>query len=273
MLAARIALMSSVVVGLSSLAGCQIVPKNQLDAAEAHNRMLLEQKNALLAENENLKTHSHRLEDQVKQAEEELAALDERAGLEHRKLSNYEHEREKLHKHLGGLVHGKSGMPGSLSKRFTQLSRRHEGLDFDPQTGASKLDTDVLFDSGKAEIRRDAYPLLDEFADLLKTPEATELRVMVVGHTDNRRIAKRETREQYPDNWHLASARALAVAEYLQRQGVREEQLGMTAFGKHQPIASNQSAGERQRNRRVEIFVTGRDTPIVGWTETTTDLY
>ena len=259
MLAARTALLPSLAICLTTLAGCQIVPKNQLDAAEAHNHMLLEQKNALLAENENLKTHSHRLEDQVKQAEEELAALDERVGAEGRKVV--------------GAARGGSEMPVGLSKRFLQLSRRHEGMEFDAQTGASKLDTDVLFDSGKAEIRSDAYPLLDEFADLLKSPEARELRVMVVGHTDNRRIAKRDTRERFPDNWHLASARALAVAEYLQDRGVREEQLGMTAFGKHQPIASNQTAAERQRNRRVEIFVTGPNTPIVGWTETTTDLY
>ena len=95
---------------------------------------------------------------------------------------------------------------------------------------------------------------------------------MVVGHTDNRRIAKRE-RASVPDNWHLASARALAVAEYLQSRGVREEQIGMTAFGKHQPIASNHTAGERQRNRRVEIFVTGPNTPIVGWTETAPNSY
>jgi chemotaxis protein MotB len=259
MLAARIALLTSGAVFLTSLAGCQVVPKTQLDAAEAHNRMLQEQKNSLLAENENLKTHSRRLEDQVKQAEEELAALDEQVDGGPRGVAS--------------AVRLQSDMPASLSKRFAQLSSRHEGMEFDAQTGASKLDTDVLFDSGKAEIRADAHPLLDEFADLLKSPEARALRVMVVGHTDNRRIAKRETRERYPDNWHLASARALAVAEYLQSRGVREDQLGMTAFGKHQPIASNHTDAERQLNRRVEIFVTGPNTPIVGWTEGKTDRY
>ncbi|HVX14474.1 MAG TPA: OmpA family protein [Pirellulales bacterium] len=258
MLAARTALLSSFAIGLTALTGCQFVAKSQLDAAEAHNRMLLEQKNAILAENENLKTHSHRLEDQVKQAEEELAALDDQRSDEQRKII---------------AARGVTAMPASLSKRFAQLSRTHEGMEFDDQSGASKLDTDVLFDSGKAELRADAYPLLDEFADVLKSPEARELRVMVVGHTDNRRISKRETRERFVDNWHLASARALAVAEYLQSRGVREEQLGMTAFGKHQPIASNQTAADRQRNRRVEIFVTGPNAPIVGWTDTKTDLY
>jgi chemotaxis protein MotB len=257
MFAARTALVSGACLLLLFGTGCQIVPKTHLDAAEAHNRTLVEQKNALLAENENLRTHSRRLEDQVKQAEEELAALEESSSGRIARAASL----------------GRSEMPAIVNKRLAQLSRRHEGLEFDPETGASKLDMDVLFDSGKAEIRADAGPMLDEFADLLKSPEARELRVMVVGHTDNRRIGKRETRERYPDNWHLASARALAVAEYLQGRGVREEQLGVTAFGKHQPIASNHSAGERQRNRRVEIFVTGPNTPIVGWTETTTDLY
>jgi flagellar motor protein MotB len=257
MFAARTLLATSALVLLLHSAGCQVVPKTHLDAAESHNRTLVEQKNALLAENENLRTHGRRLEDQVKQAEEELAAMEENGNVARTASA-----------HLG-----RSDMPALLSKRLAQLSRRHEGLEFDPQTGASKLDMDVLFDSGKAEIRSEAEPLLDEFADLLKSPEARELRVMVVGHTDNRRIGKRETRERYPDNWHLASARALAVAEYLQGRGVREEQLGITAFGKHQPIASNQLPADRQRNRRVEIFVTGPNTPIVGWTEKSTDLY
>ncbi|HEV3343117.1 MAG TPA: OmpA family protein [Pirellulales bacterium] len=257
--AARTALTSSACLLLMLGAGCQVVPKTHLDAAESNNRTLFEQKNSLLAENENLRTHSRRLEDQVKQAEEELAALEENAAGRVARTAS--------------APLGRADMPVVLHKRLVQLSRQHEGLEFDPETGASKLDMDVLFDSGRAEIRAEAEPMLDEFANLLKSPEARELRVMVVGHTDNRRIGKRETRERYPDNWHLASARALAVAEYLQERGVREEQLGVTAFGKHQPIASNQSAAERQRNRRVEIFITGPNTPIVGWTETTTDLY
>ncbi|HWB08850.1 MAG TPA: OmpA family protein [Pirellulales bacterium] len=255
MFAARTAL--GAIALLTLTAGCQLVPKTHLDAAEAHNRTLVEQKNALLAENENLRTHSRRLEDQVKQTEEELAVMEEDGRLAR----------------PGSAPPRGLGMPATLNKRLGQLSRQHPGLKFDPQTGASRFDADFLFDSGKAEIRAEAEPMLDEFADLLKSPEARELRVTVVGHTDNRRIGKRETRDPYPDNWHLATARALAVLEFLQSRGVREDQLGVTAFGEHQPIASNPSAADRQGNRRVEIFVTGPNTPIVGWTETTTDLY
>lgn len=255
MFSARCALLLSFAICLLMLAGCQFVPKNQLDAAESHNRMLLEQKNALMAENENLKTHSHRLEDQVKQAEEELAALDDRMTVEHRKIAGGAQRRDDL--------------PVSLKNGFQQLSQQYEGIDFDTRTGASQLDTDVLFDSGKAEIRSVAHPLLDDFADLLKSPDARELRVMVVGHTDERRSAKPQTRESIANNRRLASARALAVAEYLQSRGVREDQLAVTAFGKHQMDASNPSAEKQERSRRVEIFVTGPNTPIVGWSDTT----
>lgn len=257
---------------LGSCAGCQLVPKNHLDAAELQNRSLSEQNRALAAENENLKAHHRTLEDQLKQAEEELAALDERSGLDHRKLSNYEREREELQKHLGGLVRGR-GVPIAVSKRLVQLSKRHPALEVDRETGAAKLDTDVLFDSGEAKLRVESHAMLDEFAEVLQTPEARELRVMVVGHTDNRRVIKRETRQRYPDNWHLSTARALAVAEYLQSKGVHEDQVGIASFGRHQPIASNETADDRQRNRRVELFLTGPDTPVVGWRDAKTGLY
>ncbi|HUY90380.1 MAG TPA: OmpA family protein [Pirellulales bacterium] len=257
---------------LVSAAGCQFVPKSRKDAAELQNRNLVEQQRALLAENENLKTHHRTLEGQLHQAEEELAALDDRVGLDRRKLSNYEREREAVQKQLGGLMRGR-GLPVGVNQRLTQLAQRHQALEIDRQTGAAKLDADVLFDSGEARLRTEAHAMLDDFAELLQSPEAAELRVMVVGHTDNRRVIKRETKRRYPDNWRLSTARALAVTEYLQSKGVREEQLGVIGYGRHQPVASNETASDRQRNRRVELFLTGPETPVVGWHDAKTGTY
>ena len=53
-----------------------------------------------------------------------------------------------------------------------------------PQTGISKLDTDVLFDSGDATLKPQAEKLLVEFAEIFQSPEARDLKIMVVGHTD-----------------------------------------------------------------------------------------
>jgi chemotaxis protein MotB len=233
--------------------GCQFVPKSRLDAAESVNRSLVEQKEGLISENENLKAHARRVEAQKEQAEEELATLTDGRGAHGRVVSNRQRG-----------VH----VPSGVGQRLTQLSKRHPAMEYDPRTGASKLDTDVLFDSAEARLRPEAHALLDEFAALLKSPEARGLRVMVVGHADDRRIVKSETRRQYPDNWHLSAARALAVAEYLEHAGVRENQIGIASFGRHQPVAPNTTAADRQRNRRVEIFVTAADVPIVGWSET-----
>ncbi len=243
---------------LSTL-GCQFVPKSRLDSAEALNRALVEQKDSLIAENENLKAHARRVEAQKEQAEEELAELVDghaprgAAGGHGRVLSN---------KQRGVFV------PHGVSQQLTQLSKRHPAMEYDPRTGASKLDIDVLFDSAEARLRPEAHIVLDEFAALLKSPVAHGLRVMVIGHADDRRIVKSETRRLYPDNWHLSAARALAVAEYLEQAGVRENQIGIASFGRHQPVSPHTTASHRQRNRRVEIYVTGSDVPIVGWSET-----
>ncbi|HVC99426.1 MAG TPA: OmpA family protein [Pirellulales bacterium] len=240
--------------------GCQFVPKGRLDAAESLNRALVEQKDGLIAENENLKAHARRVEAQKEQAEEELAELVD--GRSPRGHSTGGHGRV-----VSGKQHG-AYVPLGVSQQLTQLSKRHPAMEYDPRTGASKLDIDVLFDSAEAKLRPESHIVLDEFAGLLKSPEAHGLRVMVIGHADDRRIVKSETRRQYPDNWHLSAARALAVAEYLEHAGVRENQIGIASFGRHQPVSPNTTASDRQRNRRVEIYVTGSDVPIVGWSET-----
>jgi chemotaxis protein MotB len=99
------------------------------------------------------------------------------------------------------------------------------------------------------------------------------LKLMVVGHTDGLKIARREVRDRFSDNFHLSTARALAVAEYLKQTGVPDARIGVSGFGGNQPIASNNTAEERRRNRRVEIFVLPPEATVVGWTETSTSLY
>jgi chemotaxis protein MotB len=108
---------------------------------------------------------------------------------------------------------------------------------------------------------------------VLKSPAAGDLKIMVVGHTDNQQIAGKPVREKYPNNFHLSTARALAVADHIKRAGLPEQRIGVAGFGPHQPIAPNASAKDRQKNRRVEIFVMAPDVPVVGWTDSTPSVY
>jgi len=249
--------------------GCQYFPPGRTAALETQNHSLVEQSKAHLAEMENLRVHGRRLEDSLRRAEEDLALLDEELSHNRALLANYQRERDAL----AGVAGRRSALPAGISRRLVELAERFPSLEFDPETGVSKLDTDVLFDTADAAIRPEGEKLLKEFAGIFRQTDARDLKIMVVGHTDSRAIAKKPTRERYPDNWHLSTARALAVADFLRDRGLPEDRMGIAGFAEHQPIMSNASARQREKNRRVEIFVLGPETPIVGWSETHPGLY
>jgi chemotaxis protein MotB len=137
----------------------------------------------------------------------------------------------------------------------------------------SKLDTDILFDTGSAELKPGAEQLLQELAQVLNMPAAHDLRLLVAGHTDDRKVARRPARDRYDNNFDLSTERALAVASALRRQGIAEHRMAVAGFGAHQPVAPNLTPVDQQKNRRVELFVMAPDVPVIGWTETTPTLY
>jgi chemotaxis protein MotB len=258
------------VIGLS---GCMVVPSTEYNACQAENRNLADQNRAQLAEIENLKVHNREVEDRVIHSEKELARLQEQANLDKSQLAAFQRERDGLYQQFQGMAFGRGRLPPELSRDLAELSRRHPNLQFDPETGISKLDTDILFDSGEAVLKPGAERLLDELVRVLRSPAAGELKIMVAGHTDNQSIAGRSVREKYPNNFHLSTARALAVSDYMKRAGLSEQRLGVAGFGPYQPIAPNTTAQDRQKNRRVEIFVMAADVPVVGWSESTPSVY
>ncbi|MGD9644839.1 MAG: flagellar motor protein MotB [Pirellulales bacterium] len=254
-------------------AGCSWVPRNDLTACETQARSFAEQNRALLAELENNKAHLHHMEDRVRRAEEDLALLDEESSDDRRKLVNYERERKVLQRQIGGLPgKGDGRIPLGVSARLAELSRRNPDLRYDPETGVAKFDHDVLFASADAVIEHDAEALLREFAGVFQAEDARDLKIMIVGHTDDQAISKKPARNRYRTNWELSTARALSVAEFLRRAGLPEDRMGVAGFAGNQPIAPNEGI-DRARNRRVEIFIIPPEMPVVGWTESMTSLY
>ena len=250
------------------LAGCSFVPQTRFDAAQSQNRNLQEQNRAQTAEIENLKVHTRGIEDKLVKAEEELAQLNEQYGRDRQKIVNFNRERDRLERQFPGIGPSKPAIPAGLNNRLAVLAQQYPNLNFDPDTGISKLDIDVLFNSGDATLKPQAERLLSDFAAVFQAPEARDLKIMVVGHTDAQGIKGREARTRYPSNWHLSAGRALAVADRLKKAGIPEDRMGVAGFGQHQPVSPNDTADSRQKNRRVEIFVVSPETPIVGWTET-----
>lgn len=108
----------------------------------------------------------------------------------------------------------------------------------------------VLFDSGKATLRRDARAMLDQLAQVVR--EVPQQPIRIEGHTDNVPI----THSGWADNTALSLARAKAVADYLaQQRGIARERMTAVGYGEERPIASNETAGGRQKNRRVEVVI------------------
>lgn len=255
------------------LPGCLVAPRTELNAALAQNRALSEQNRAQLAEIDNLKVHSRTLEDRVIRSEEQVALLQERASLDQKQLDGFQRERDGLYEQFKGMAFGRGRLPPELSRQLVELSKRYPSLQFDPETGISKLDTDILFDSGEAVLKPGAEQLLDELVRVLKSPAAGNLKIMVAGHTDSQQIAGKGMREKYPNNFHLSTARALAVSDRMKRAGLPEQRMAVAGFGAYQPIASNTTAQERQKNRRVELFVLAPDVPVVGWSDSMPSVY
>jgi len=102
---------------------------------------------------------------------------------------------------------------------------------------------DVLFDTDEAKLKPGAAPTLDRLARFLQDNEET--RVLIEGYTDSRGT------EEY--NQDLSRRRAAAVASALESRGAPTDRINVAGRGERLPVASNDTAAGRQRNRRVEI--------------------
>lgn len=154
----------------------------------------------------------------------------------------------------------------ALSAQVDQLSRAKQLLENklwqeiqDQQVSLAMQDKglvitvvgDLLFDSGKAKIRRQAYSVLDKVASILKS-DVPNLDVGIEGHTDNQPIVH----SGWKSNWELSSARALSVLHYLvNEKGILPDRLSAIGYGEYRPVTSNDTAEGRQLNRRVEIVI------------------
>ncbi len=110
-----------------------------------------------------------------------------------------------------------------------------------------KLDipSDISFDTGSAVVKPNLRPILDRFAEGLRNNPRAEVRI--VGHTDS-------TGSDAVNN-PLSQDRAASTRDYLVARGVPFDRFMVEGRGSHQPVASNDTADGRARNRRVEIFV------------------
>lgn len=112
-----------------------------------------------------------------------------------------------------------------------------------------RMDSVILFDTGSAELKQSARPVIKKIGEILTT---LDNEIQVQGHADDRPINTRE----FPSNWELSTKRATNVVKFLIEEcDISEKNLTATGNAEFRPIVPNDSEYNRQKNRRIDIAI------------------
>ena len=168
-----------------------------------------------------------------KQAEEAQRRAEASIAESKRELAKLDQERAKLKAERDALANRLSGALAMVSAT-TETAR-----------GYVVSLSDITFDTGKATLKTDAKYSLAKLAGILTLLQ--EMTLSVEGHTDSTGSAE--------TNQKLSAARANSVMTFLKEMGVAETRMTAKGFGPDQPVAPNDTAEGRARNRRDEIIL------------------
>jgi len=236
--------------GMASALGCSGGPGAQLTQCQSEKDQLLatirEQRDA----NRSLHEQVASLESRLDESEKEIA----RGGKAGTRLSSVGEAKSRAT--VGNALRG---VPGSaadsklawkspakvpvVSSGLAALAARDKRLALDSAQGVGRLNVPIAFDDKTATLTAADKRQLDDVAKLLKSKGASELKVFVSGFAEGK----------------LGTARAQAVADYLDSHGIAEERLAVAAAGSPRGDAS--AAG----SSGVQILVAEKDAAVAGW--------
>ncbi|MGN6726085.1 MAG: OmpA family protein [Tepidisphaeraceae bacterium] len=148
-------------------------------------------------------------------------------------------------------------LPAPLTNELSSLAAANPDLiEFDSGRGIVKFKSDVTFNLGDATIKPGAKDVLDKFASILNSPEASKYELLVAGHTDSQPVSNPATiAKGHKNNWYLSAHRAISVGEVLINDKVNPQRIGVVGYADQHPIASNGTEAGRAANRRVEVLI------------------
>lgn len=207
----------------------------------------------------NILSNSGRLNRDMAQQQEQLLAIQE--NLERTRnlndsLSNSLAEREKKVKELEQVLANKDKAVQDLKNKISNALLNFKENDISVTVKNGKvyvsLAEQLLFGSGSIQIDNKGVSALQQLAKAIK--DQKDINIMVEGHTDNVPISKKST--YMNDNWDLSVMRATSITRILTKAGVSPEQITASGRSEYVPLAKNESAADKQKNRRTEIIIT-----------------
>lgn len=204
---------------------------------------LIENK-AMLERMESLAARLAAKEDSLMREQERLTGLEE--TLQQRELRVAELER---------VISRKDSAAAYLRQRLADalLGFKDRGLTVSMRNGQVyvSLDNRLMFASGSWDVQPDGASALGELAKVLN--ENKDLKIAVEGHTDSDAF---NGKTAVKDNWDLSVMRATSVVKILTSKGLTPERVQAAGRGEFAPIAANDNAEGKAKNRRTEIIIT-----------------
>lgn len=183
-------------------------------------------------------------------------------GCSVRFYKGYPEDLEKISK-LRGRVQELEEAKALLERRLKdEIRDKQVKVDITKRGLVITFADEILFDSGKDVLRKEAHPILGKVVGVIKE-KVPDRNIGIEGHTDNQPIKY----SGWKSNWELSTARATTVLHYLEDKGMDPQKLQATGFGEHRALASNDTEEGRQQNRRVEIVILPADVSKISYNE------
>ena len=181
-----------------------------------------------------------------------------------RKVADLDAENTKLKEENASLAKAREEQVQKVSSTYESLLEKMKSEISQGQVTISELKgkltvnmvDSILFDPGKAEVKKGGRELLGKVISILK--DVSDKSIRIEGHTDNVQIS-RALAQRYPTNWELSAARAINVTRFLQDQGIDPANLSAVAYGEWKPVATNDTAEGKAKNRRIEIILVPKE--------------
>ena len=191
---------------------------------------------------EQVKGLSSAKEEAVASSKDKLSSMEQKLKKTQEELETLRKQRAEIEKRLAVFKDLTAKLQSMIDSGKLKVSIRNGQM-------IVELPSEVLFDSGKAELSVAGKETILQVAATLKS---FDRRFLIAGHTDNKPLLKSS---KFSDNWELSTARALTVTKTMIEGGVSPKSLSAAGYSEYDPISANTTEDGRKKNRRIEIVL------------------
>ncbi len=219
--------MKRAVTWTAAVLGMVLMLTGCAEDTQSRIQMLSDQNQSLMAQNQILGQQRNRLQELLGASEQQLSDFQAR-------LASSMGDADALRTQMATMP-----VPQEVAPGWTPV----------PGGAMIAIPGELLFESGKAELRKDAMRRLDSIVSTIQSEYGAK-DVIIFGHTDNTPIKK----SKWKDNYQLSSERAMAVLRHMMQAGISPRRMVASGCGQYRPRQPNSTEQGRSVNRRVEIY-------------------